>query len=305
VVSFLLRRLLRSVLTVLGVITIAFLLLRLSGNPARLLLAENATEEQVAALTHELGYDRPIVVQYVDYLGQIVRGDFGESVRQSTSSLTLVLERLPVTIQLGLTAFAFGIVTAFIAAVVVQFTGARWLREVLLWIGSVRQAVPAFLFGILLVLLFSVTLGWLPSIGAGSYAHLVLPAVTLGTFEFALYLRLFDSALSGQGSEDYVRTARAKGQHEAVIILTHMLPNALLPVLTVAGLNLGALLGGAAVIEIVFNWPGVGQLMVNSVNQRDFPVVQTGLLVISVLFVLVNFLVDLVQSVLDPRVRLS
>jgi peptide/nickel transport system permease protein len=302
---YLLGRLLRGVLTVFGVMTLAFFLLRLTGDPARLMLAENASADDVAQLSAQLGFDRPILVQYGDFLLSAVRGDLGDSLRQSGPALELVLDRMPATIELAVAAFLVGLVPALIASLVVQVTGWRWLRSTLLWLGSIRQAVPIFVFGILMVLVFAIWLGWFPSMGNRSPLALVLPALTMGTFEFALYLRLLSASLGSQQQAEYVRTAIAKGQGRWDIAFRDMLPNAILPVLAVAGLNFGALLGGAAVAEIVFNWPGVGQLMINAVGTRDFPVVLAGLLVVSAFFVLINLVIDLLHAALDPRVRVS
>ncbi|GAA4680406.1 ABC transporter permease [Frondihabitans cladoniiphilus] len=302
---YVIKRVLRGVLTVFGVMVVSFFLLRLTGNPTRLLLSQSATQAQVDALSHQLGYDRPLIAQFGSFLVNAVQGNLGDSLVRHTSAFDLVIQRVPATFELAVAAFLIGIVPAFVAAVLVQITGWRWLRTTLLWLGSIRQAIPVFVFGILLVLVFSIGLHLLPSQGNLKPTALILPAVTMGTFELALYLRLFSSSLQRENSADYVRTARSKGKGPIAIVLSDTLSNAVLPVLAVAGLNFGALLGGAAVVEVVFNWPGVGQLMLTSVSGRDFPVVQAGLLVISVIFVVVNLLIDLLHGVLDPRVRLS
>jgi len=302
---YVVKRVLRGALTVFGVMTVSFFLLRLTGDPTRLLLPLSATQAQVSALAHQLGYDRPLVVQYGSFLANAVQGNLGRSLTRNVPALGLILARVPATFTLAIAAFLVGIVPAFIAAVVVQITGWRWLRTTLLWLGSVRQAIPVFVFGILLVLVFAIGLHWLPSQGDLGPTSLILPAVTMGTFELALYLRLFSSSLQRENASEYVRTAKSKGKGPIAIILSDTLSNALLPILAVLGLNFGALLGGAAVVEIVFSWPGVGQLMVNSITARDFPVVQAGLVVISVIFVVVNLLIDLLHAVLDPRMRLS
>jgi peptide/nickel transport system permease protein len=174
-----------------------------------------------------------------------------------------------------------------------------------MWIALARQAIPVFWFGLLLILLFSVTLRWLPSLGRGGVAHLILPAITLSTYELALYLRLFNSSLAIEAKQDYVRTAFAKGQSRSKIVIKHMLPNALLPLVTIAGINLGLLLGGTVVTETVFGWPGVGRLIVQSVSQRDYPVIIAGVFVICLIFMVVNLIVDLLYAYLDPRVRLA
>lgn len=302
---FLLRRLLQAALTVVGVLTISFFLVRASGDPASLLLPVEATEADRAAFRQALGLDRPLPVQYLHFLANAARGDFGLSLRQQTPALGLVLERLPATFELAVTSFVLGIGLAFAAGLASRLSRRPALRSTLLWLAFIRQAIPTFFFGLLLILLFSVTLRWLPSIGRGGWQNLILPATTLATYELALYLRLFNAAFAEEASHDYVRTAYAKGQTRARVILGHMLPNALLPLVTIAGINLGVLLGGAVITETVFGWPGVGRLIIQSVSQRDYPVIIAGVLVISVVFVVLNLLVDIVYAALDPRIRLA
>ncbi len=302
---FVARRLLQSVLTVFGVLTAAFFLVRLSGDPSALLLPIEASDEDIALLRRHLGLDQPLAVQYLKFLANAAAGDFGVSLRRHSPALELVIERLPATLELALTAFFLGIVLALATGVLVRLSRSPKLRAAILWIAFLRQAIPVFFFGLLLILLFSVTLGWLPSLGRGGIEHLVLPALTLATYELALYLRLFNAAVGEEEHQDYVRTAYAKGQSRAMVLLRHMLPNALLPLVTIAGINLGVLLGGTVVTETVFSWPGVGRLIVQSVSQRDYPVVIAGVLVVSLVFVLVNLAVDLLYAFLDPRVRLA
>lgn len=304
-VSFIGSRVLRTVITILAVLTFAFVLARLTGDPVRLMLPDQATQAQVEAARHTLGLDRPILVQYLNFMADAVRGDLGDSIRQGQSALGLVLERLPNTLQLALTSFVLGFVIAVALTVVAETTGSKRLRSAMLWLATIRQAIPPYLFGILLVLVFSVSLGLLPAIGRTSYASFVLPVATMATFEVALYLRLLTSSFDESRSLDYVRTARAKGVSRARIVIRHMLPNALLPVITIAGINLGVLMGGTVVLEMVFNWPGLGRLIVQGVTERDYPIVQAGVVLIAMLFVGVNLVVDLLYAVLDPRVRLS
>ena len=303
--SFLARRLLQSALTLLGVLTATFFLVRLAGDPTTLLLPVEATTDEVANFRTALGLDQPLLVQYMKFLAHAVEGDFGISLRQRTPALELVLERLPATLELALTSFILGLILAFAIGLAMRLSGSARLRSAVMWIALARQAIPVFWFGLLLILLFSVTLQWLPSLGRGGVTHLILPAITLSTYELALYLRLFNSSLATEAKQDYVRTAFAKGQSRSKIVIKHMLPNALLPLVTIAGINLGLLLGGTVVTETVFSWPGVGRLIVQSVSQRDYPVIIAGVFVVCLIFMVVNLIVDLLYAYLDPRVRLA
>jgi len=303
--AFLIRRVLQSVLTIFGVLTATFFLVRLAGDPAALLLPIEATDRDIAEFRRALGLDQSLPIQYLKFLLSAIEGDFGVSLRQRTSALGLVIERLPATLELALTAFVLGIVLAFLLGLAMRLSNSPRLRAVIMWAALIRQAIPVFWFGLLLILLFAVNLRWLPSLGRGTIAHLVLPALTLATYELALYLRLFNSSLAAESQQDYVRTAYAKGQSRVNVLLRHMLPNALLPLITIAGLNLGLLLGGTVVTETVFSWPGVGRLIVQSVGQRDYPVIIAGVVVVCLIFVIVNLIVDLLYAYLDPRVRLS
>lgn len=303
-IAYLVRRLVQAVVTLLGVTTIVFFVVRLSGDPAALLLPEQATDAEIAAVRRAFGLDQPVFIQYIRFLGEASRGNLGLSIRQGEPAIRLVLERLPMTLQLAVASFVAGITLAFALGLLVQLVRNRFLSDVLLWIAFIRQSIPVFWFGLLLILIFSVLLGWLPALGSGTWQHLVLPAVTLGTFELALYLRLLNAGFAEQLRQDYVRTARAKGLRERVVLIKHALPNVLLPIITVAGINFGVLLSGTVITESVFNWPGIGRLVVQSVSQRDYPVVQASILVVSVIFVVVNFAVDLVYATIDPRVRL-
>ena len=302
--TFLIKRVLQSMLTVLGVITAAFFLVRLAGDPAVLNLSAEASADDIARVREAMGLDRPMLIQYLDFIWNVVRGDFGVSLRQNVSAMSLVLERVPATLELALTSFVLGLGLAFIFGIIMRMTGSRLVRQLIMWIALGRQAIPIFSFGLVMILVFSVWLKWLPSLGRGTLSHLVLPALTLGTYELALYLRLFNASLATEQRQDYVRTAYAKGQGKVQVLLGHMLPNALLPLVTVAGINLGLLLGGTVVTETVFSWPGVGRLIVQSVSQRDFPVIIAGVFLISLMFVVINLVVDVLYGLLDPRVRM-
>lgn len=298
----LLRRFLRVLVTVWLVVTVVFVILRLSGDPVRLLLGDDATPEQVAALRRELGLDRPIPVQYARYWLALGRGDLGESLRFRRPALDLVFERLPATVRLALTAFLLSTPGVAIGVLAALSRGGAWDRGAMAAM-SALQATPSFFLGILLIFVAAVRLGWLPSSGDEGPRHVVLPAVTLGALTLASLARLTRSSLLEVLRVDYIRTARAKGLSERIVVRRHALRNAALPVVTVLGLELAELLTGTVIVETVFAWPGIGRLAVEAVTARDYPVVQASVLVVSVIFVGVNLLVDWSYVVLDPRLR--
>ncbi|GAA1488182.1 ABC transporter permease [Brachybacterium sacelli] len=305
------RRLLRTagvrLLSSLGVlwaaVTIVFVLSRASGDPVALLLPEDADATQIAQMQATLGLDRPLIIQYLDYLGGLLRLDLGESLLYKEPVTSLILERLPATGLLALSALLITVVAAFLAGSVAALRRGSAVDRLVMGAVLVGQSTPAFWVGILLVLLFGVQLQVLPAAGYGTLAHLVLPAVTLAIFSVAVVARLLRSSLVEVMGQDHVRTARAKGAGELRVLLGHGLRNASLPVITVLGLELGALLGGAILTEQIFNWPGIGRLTIDAISFRDFPLVQGTVVLFAVTFVVVNLLVDLSYAVIDPRVR--
>jgi peptide/nickel transport system permease protein len=299
------RKVLQGFLTLLVVASVVFFISRLSGDPIALLLPPEATAAQEVAMREAYGLDRPLIIQYLDFMTDLLRLDFGDSIRQSDTALGVVLSRLPATLELAVVSFVVGQVLAFGLAMLGEMSRSKALRSGILWLAIIRQSIPVFWFGLLLIIIFSVTLNWLPAIGNATWRHYILPTITLSTLQLALFLRLFRSAFAEAETEDYVRTARSKGIGYGQIVRQHMLPNALLPIITVAGVNFGVLLTGMVVTEIVFSWPGIGRTIVNSVLQRDFPVVQAGVIVTAGLFILVNTLTDALYIVIDPRTRRS
>ncbi len=299
----LLSRLGRAMLTVWLVVTAVFVVLRSTGDPVRLLLPEDAPLEQVEALRRELGLDRPIPVQYLRFWSRAISGDLGESLRFHQPASELVLARLWPTAQLGLVAFLLSAVSGLTLGVVTALSRGTAFDRVIMAAMSLLQASPSFFIGIVLILFVSVRLGWLPSSGSGSPRHLILPAVTVALITMASLARLVRSALLEVLRADYVRTARAKGLAEHAVVVRHALRNASLPVVTVLGLELAALLTGTVVVETVFAWPGIGRLAVEAVAVRDYPVVQAVVLVVTIVFVVINFAVDVSYILLDPRVR--
>ena len=295
------------VLGALGVLlaaaTVAFFLVRLSGDPVKLLLPADATAQQEATLRASLGLDRPLIVQYLDYLWGLPRLDLGTSLFYDRPVADVLFERLPATLELAGAAIVVALVIAVPAGILAAVHRGRPADVGVMSAVLVGQSTPAFWAGILLMLLFAVTWQVLPASGYGSFPHLVLPAVTLAIYSVAVVARLLRSSLVDVLASDHIRTAKAKGLSTSEIVFSHALRNASLPVVTVVGLEVGSLLGGAILTEQVFSWPGIGSLTVEAITNRDFPLVQAAVLLFAATFVVVNLLVDVSYTFLDPRVR--
>ncbi len=302
---FLLLRFLRTIVVVWGVVTVVFVVARLSGDPISLLVAPETPPAEIQALRDRLGLNDPLPVQYAVFLRQAVQGDFGTSLRYRQDALQVVLDRVPATLQIAAAAFAFAVVIALPVGILSAVRPNSVFDNVAMLFALVGQAVPTFFLGIVLILLFAVQLGWFPTSGLNSPTGLVLPAITLGAFAAASIARLTRSAMLEVLGQDYVRTARAKGLGEQSVVRGHALRNALVPVVTIMGLQFGTLLGGSVVTETVFALPGLGRLIIQSIGNRDYPVVQAGVFLIAIAFVVVNLVVDVLYAVLDPRIRLG
>jgi ABC-type dipeptide/oligopeptide/nickel transport system permease component len=303
VLEFVARRLLHTALVAVGVVTLVFVALRLSGDPAASMLPSDASVDELRDLRHALGLDRSVPAQYVAFLRDAVRGDFGESIRHQQPAFGLVLERLPATLELAFAALVLAVVVALPLGIVAALYRGRVVDVVAMGFAVVGQATPYFWMGIMLILVVSVELAWLPTSGRGDWRHLILPAVTLGTHFAAAIARLTRTAMLEVLGQQFVTTARAKGLGERHVVLAHALTNAAVPVVTLVGLQFGTLLGGAVVTETIFAWPGVGRLAVQSIFVRGYPVVQAGVLVLALVFVAINLFVDLLYGALDPRIR--
>jgi ABC-type dipeptide/oligopeptide/nickel transport system permease component len=305
--AFLLRRLLHAVFVVWGVVTVVFFLVRLTGDPTLFLVDMTATQEEIAHTRRMLGLDRPLLVQYVDFLGAAARGDFGSSIRERRSAMTMVLEHFwPATVELAAAALLLSTTLAVPLGVISATHRGRLADHVSRVSSLVLQSMPSFWLGIMLIMLFAVALGGvLPAYGTGTLRHLVLPAVALAAAPLAQNVRLIRAGMLETLGQDYVRTARAKGVAEPGVVYRHALRNAALPVITVTGLSLGFMLSGALIIETVFAWPGMGRLIVQAVPGRDFPVIQAGVFVFALVFVAINLCVDVLYTVADPRIRLT
>jgi len=322
-VAYTLRRLLLFVPVVVGVLLIVFLAVRLvPGDPARILIGPEGTEADRQAITRSLGLDRPLPVQFGIYAWRAAHGDFGRSIFLRTDVRALVAHALPATLELAILALLFTIVIALPLGVIAAYRANTLIDYSATFLSLLGVSMPIFWFGVLAILLFSLQLGWLPSFGRGpglfpalasgnpqliweAARHALLPSVTLSITSVALVARLVRSSMLDTLGRDYIRTARAKGLTEAIVVRKHAARNALLPVITVLGLQFGTLMGGAVITETIFAWPGLGRLVVNAISQRDFPVVQGTVVFIAVAVSFVNLLVDLSYAFINPRIRYS
>jgi peptide/nickel transport system permease protein len=300
---YLLGRVGDGLIAIWGVVTIVFVISRMLGDPAVLLLPIGATQEQIRELRVSLGLDRSILEQYVSFVIGVASADFGQSFQYMRPALSVVLERLPATAALAGCALAIGVVFGCLAGSLAALYRGTWVEALFMLLALLGQATPTFWLGLLLILIFAVDLGWLPTGGFDGPKSLVLPALTLGVFTTASIARLLRSDLLDVMRDDHVRTARAKGLLPGAIFVWHMARNALIPVVTMLGILTGELLGGSVVTETIFSWPGVGRLIVQAMEGKDFPVVQAGVLMIATTFVCINILVDLLYGLLDPRIR--
>ncbi|KUI29102.1 glutathione ABC transporter permease [Mycobacterium sp. IS-1742] len=314
VVRFLARRIAYSVVVLIGVLIVVFALVQLvPGDPVRIALGTRYTPEAYEALRSASGLDRPLIVQFFSYLGNALTGDLGVSFRNGDPVTATLLDRLPATVSLGLVGIVFALLIAVPAGIWAALREGR-VSDAIVRVGSqFGVSVPDFWLGILLIALFSSTLGWLPTSGyrplfddpAGWLRHIILPGLTVGLVAAAIMTRYIRSAVLEVASMGYVRTARSKGLAPRVVTLRHTVRNALIPVLTITGIQLATILGGVIVVEVVFAWPGLGRLVYNAVAARDYPVIQGAVLLMAALFLLINLIVDVLYAVADPRIRLS
>jgi peptide/nickel transport system permease protein len=295
---------LNALISILGASLIIFVISRLSGDPVALMMPIDAPQSAIDALKENLGLDRPIWEQYLKFLWNAVQGDFGRSYRWQMPALSLVLERLPATMWLATAAFSFSVALAVPLGVLSAVYRGSWIDQIGRIIAMLGQAVPSFWVGLILILVFSVSLNWLPAFGNDGIKSVILPAIALGWYPVAAQTRVIRSGMLEVLDSDYIRMARAVGTPERLLIWKYALRNALLPLVTIMGVYFASMLSGAFVVETVFAWPGLGRTVVEAVFSRDYPVVQAGVLITSILFILSNFIVDLSYSLIDPRIRL-
>jgi peptide/nickel transport system permease protein len=319
--AFILRRLAQAVLVMLAVGLIAFSLFRFVGDPVVFMLGQDATDEQRAQITRALGLDRPFYVQYASFLAHAVQGEFGLSLRQVRPVSSLIVERLPATLELSLVAALLALALGIPMGIYTALRRKSWLSHLLLAVSLVGVSLPTFLIGILLILVFSVQLGWLPSFGRGDTValgwwttgfltasglkSLILPSITLGLFQMTLIQRLVRSEMLEVLRTDYIRFARARGLTDRAVNFGHALKNTLVPVITITGLQLGAIIAFAVITETVFQWPGMGLLFIQAVGFADVPVMSAYLCLIALFFVVINLAVDLLYYAVDPRLRVQ
>lgn len=303
--TYLLGRFVASIVTLLGVVLVLVVLIQfLPGDPARVIAGLQATPAQVERIRQQMGLDDPVPVQYWTFLNHLAHGNMGISARTGDSVVSEIAARFPFTLELAILGTIFGVVFGILLGVVAATHKDKWTDSIVSMVGVMGISMPVYWLGILLIMLFAVKLKVLPVSGASSLDSLVLPTVTLGVFSMAIIARMTRSTMIDELGEDYVRSVRAKGVRERLVVYKHALRNAFVPILTVIGLQFGTLLGGAVLTETVFSWPGIGRLLVDSISARDYPMVQGIIFVFAAMFIVVNIITDLLYTVVDPRVRL-
>ena len=301
---FILRRLLEMIPTLIGVSLVVFMIVRLEpGDPARLVAGLEANEDDIANLRRQLGLTDSLPEQYWRFVQGVVVGDFGRSLKNRQPVLVLVSQQLPYTIQLALASLVVSLAIGLSTGIVAAVRRGTWLDTASMILALLGVSMPSFWFGLMLIFVFAVTLRWLPTSGAGSWQHLIMPAITLGTGSAAIIARMTRASLLEVLGQDYVRTAVAKGLRQRVVITRHALRNAMIPTITVVGLQFGTLLAGSVVTETVFAWPGIGRVLVDSVAFRDYPMIQATILLLALVFMATNLLVDVSYALIDPRIR--
>jgi ABC-type dipeptide/oligopeptide/nickel transport system permease component len=303
--AFILKRLGLALLVALAVSVIAFGLVRLSGDVATAIAGEGARQEDVEAARRAYGLDRPLVVQYLDWLWRTVRGDFGTSLYFKTDVIGLVMDKLPTTLLLAVLSLAFALLVSIPLGVAAAVYQNSWIDRLALALAVVGQALPNFFFALLLIMLFSIQLRWLPVSGSGSWAHFVMPTIALGYYVAPAFMRLTRAGMVEVLSADYIRTARAKGLRARTVVFKHALRNAIVPVVALAAVQLGFLLGGSVVVETIFALDGLGFLAYESISHKDFPVTQAVVMLLSVFYVLLTLAADVANAWLDPRIRVA
>lgn len=302
--KYILKRILYMIPVLLGVTFLVFLIMHLApGNVAQMLLGDNATAEQVEKLQHEMGLDQPILIQYLNYMKELLHGNLGTSYTSGESVNAKIMACFPYTLKLTLVAAVFSIILALPLGILAAVKQNTWIDNLSMILSLIGVSMPIFWLAVMLILLFSLKLGWFPVYGASQWNSIILPAISLGLMNMASIARTTRSAMVETIRQDYIRTAYAKGLPDGKVIMRHAFRNGMLPTITVIGLEIGQMLGGSVLTETVFAWPGVGRLMIQSINGRDTPTVMGCIILMTLCFSIVNLFVDLLYGVFDPRVR--
>lgn len=304
--QYLLKRLMSGLIVLVGVSLFSFALIHLiPGDPVRIMLGEKATKERVEQLQEQMGLNKPLVVQYVNYATGVLKGDLGTSLKTSRPVSMEIAQRFPATLKMAVS----GIVVAIVSGVIMGILAAKYkdsfIDYAIMSMATLGMSLPSFWLGLLVIMVFAVKLGWFPVAGGTGFIDLVMPALTLGVLLSTTISRLTRSGMVEVLSNDYIRTARAKGMSERIVLFRHAFRNVMIPVVAVVGLQIAALLGGAVIVEQVFNWPGIGTLAIEAISSRDFPMIQGIVLFMGAIYVIVNICVDLLYAVLDPRIDYS
>ncbi len=303
--NYILRRILYIIPSLLGIIVACFFITRLSGDPTTLFLPVDATEQAKQAFRIKNGLDRSLLEQFITFVFKAFHGDFGNSLRFGEPAVSLLFERLGATLELAVTTLAIALAVGIPAGIGSAYYRNSWIDYLIRGIAALSQAVPTFFLDVVAILIFSVTLHWLPTGGMGGVLHLIMPAVTLSATLIALLARVMRSTTLDVLRQDFVRTARAKGLSEFLVVTRHVVRNAFIPVMVVIALQFGVLMGGVIITETVFSWPGIGRLAIQAIYARDYPVVQVVVFFFAVIFILANFAADVLSALLDPRIRLK
>jgi ABC-type dipeptide/oligopeptide/nickel transport system permease component len=300
---YLVSSLLQAFAVLVAVLILVFFMVRITGDPAALMMGKEASPEQIEAFRHEMGFDRPLIVQFLDYTAKVVTGDFGDSLHYRVPALPLIVERLPATVQLATVALIMAVVVAVpLGLIAGSSPGSKW-DFVARSVGLFGQATPSYWLALMLILVFAVQLGWFPTFGRGEIKSVILPAFALSIGTMGSLVRLTRSAVLEVRQDDYVRTAYSKGLSPQSVYVRHVLKNVGIPLVSVIGVHFGYMLGGSIYIETIFAWPGMGRVVAESVSNRDFPLVQAIAFFTSIVIIILNFLTDLAYGWIDPRIR--
>lgn len=302
---YIFKRMIQSVFVLIGVSFIVFIMLHLAGDPTDLLLPMGATAEDREIIRDAMGFDKPLHIQYLEFLKNALHGNFGKSFRHEVPAISLVIERLPATIELTIAAMFIALIVALPVGIISAYKPNSIYDHFGIIIALLGQSTPIYWSGLMLILLFTVKLGILPAYGRSGFNSLIMPAISLGFFSMARIARMTRSSMMEILGRDFIRTAKSKGLTDKAIMIRHAFKNAAIPIITLVGMEFGTLLGGAVITETIFAWPGVGRLAIQAIYNRDFPVVQATVFVLAMFFLIINLIVDILYTYLDPRIRLD